>query len=360
MKKGRKLFSREERAEILKKTGFRCAHCGKSIDENNMTVEHIFPFSKGGDHSEFNLTALCFDCNSDKSNFVYTIDAYYKYILPEYQSDYKNYFIKLKSELIDSEQVIGFESAVYEIISSENYRMVALAYKRNKKKAMELLNKVSIRLKLERAYPGQAKDIVKFILKMRDKYNQYISIYDNEYIIMDHMQKGRVLILTNALGEIFGVYIFLKEKYVNSDFPQLNNICEVTGLHKTYIMTLAICNDKARRCQGEILADFFVKLIDRKSLPLYFNIIGFNDYSSNYDYMELPVNIQHENGSLQLMTIKGIKDFLADCMQHSIDCGDITEQEVEDIIQKTLSAETICSINSLKQGEANGKDLYRL
>ena len=91
----------------------------------------------------------------------------------------------MKSELIDSEQVIGFESAVYEIISSENYRMVALAYKRNKKKAMELLNKVSIRLKLERAYPGQAKDIVKFILKMRDKYNQYISIYDNEYIIMD-------------------------------------------------------------------------------------------------------------------------------------------------------------------------------
>ena len=39
--------------------------------------------------------------------------------------------------------------------------------------------------------------------------------------------------------------------------------------------------------------------------------------------MELPVNIQRENGSLQLMTIKGIKDFLAACMQHSIDCGDI-------------------------------------
>ena len=70
-KQKRKKFSYAEKHSILEKTGYRCAHCGKSLDEHTLTIEHIFPVSKGGENNEFNLVALCEDCNFDKSNFTY-------------------------------------------------------------------------------------------------------------------------------------------------------------------------------------------------------------------------------------------------------------------------------------------------
>lgn len=344
MKKGRKLFNREERKEILEKTGFRCAHCGKKIDEDDMTVEHIFPFSKGGDNSEFNLTALCDKCNADKSNFVYSVEAYYKYILPEYMLEYVHNFIHLKGKLINSEQVLGFESMVYDIHSYNNYNMIRQAYRRDKRKGRELYDKIAVKLKLERAYPGQAENIVKFLKRLEERNGCYIGIYNNEYIVLDHMSKGRVLTLTNKLGEIYGVYIFLKEKYVDTDLPQLNNLCEITGMHKTYVMTLAICNDKARECQGQILADFYAKFMDRKCIPIYFNVIGYNNHASPYEVIQLPTRLEHHDGNIQFLSLNGTKEFLLESMQGYIENNIYTESEVEDIISKTLSSDVVCNV----------------
>ncbi|MBO5387905.1 MAG: HNH endonuclease, partial [Lachnospiraceae bacterium] len=65
----RKSFNQEERQKILDKTCCSCGHCGKKLDVTEMTVDHIFPLYKGGTHDEYNLIALCKECNNEKSNF---------------------------------------------------------------------------------------------------------------------------------------------------------------------------------------------------------------------------------------------------------------------------------------------------
>jgi len=52
------------RARILVLDGATCGYCGKDADQ----VDHIIPKSRGGDESDFNLTACCKSCNSVKNN----------------------------------------------------------------------------------------------------------------------------------------------------------------------------------------------------------------------------------------------------------------------------------------------------
>ena len=84
-------FSRNEKQKILEKTDCKCGHCGKVLDTDTMTVEHIFPVSKGGKDDEFNLVALCQRCNFNKGNWVYKVSEYYKYILDKYMPEYVAY-----------------------------------------------------------------------------------------------------------------------------------------------------------------------------------------------------------------------------------------------------------------------------
>ncbi len=59
--------------QVLKESNFKCVYCGKSpaTDANvELHIDHIIPFSKGGDNSLSNLQALCRDCNLGKSNHI--------------------------------------------------------------------------------------------------------------------------------------------------------------------------------------------------------------------------------------------------------------------------------------------------
>lgn len=73
----RKLFSYEERKEILKSTGGICACCGKKLTTKTMTVEHIIPIYRGGTNDADNLTALCYTCNQDKGNLLFLPRSFY-------------------------------------------------------------------------------------------------------------------------------------------------------------------------------------------------------------------------------------------------------------------------------------------
>lgn len=42
-----------------------CVACGS---EEDMTIDHIVPLSRGGSHSVGNLQSLCFSCNASKNN----------------------------------------------------------------------------------------------------------------------------------------------------------------------------------------------------------------------------------------------------------------------------------------------------
>ncbi len=55
------------RWETFKRDGYRCVLCAKDTD---LTVDHIYPQSKGGDNNPDNLRTLCRSCNSRKGDRV--------------------------------------------------------------------------------------------------------------------------------------------------------------------------------------------------------------------------------------------------------------------------------------------------
>lgn len=59
------------RYNVLKRDNFRCVICGASpaFDPGTqLHIDHITPWSKGGETEEKNLQTLCADCNLGKSN----------------------------------------------------------------------------------------------------------------------------------------------------------------------------------------------------------------------------------------------------------------------------------------------------
>lgn len=57
------------RYKILSRDRFKCMICGRSPAKDpsiELHVDHIFPWSKGGQNTEENLRTLCFDCNLGK------------------------------------------------------------------------------------------------------------------------------------------------------------------------------------------------------------------------------------------------------------------------------------------------------
>jgi len=61
------------RMKVLNRDGFRCVYCGRSPATHlgcKLHVDHIIPFSKGGENTEENLQTLCEKCNLGKSNTI--------------------------------------------------------------------------------------------------------------------------------------------------------------------------------------------------------------------------------------------------------------------------------------------------
>lgn len=48
-----------------------CSYCGCDLDESNRTLDHMEPLSRGGPHSENNVTPACRSCNAAKQDMPY-------------------------------------------------------------------------------------------------------------------------------------------------------------------------------------------------------------------------------------------------------------------------------------------------
>ena len=69
----KRLFSRDDKLELLRQQEseggkYQCAGCGRWFAEDELTVDHIEPWSKGGRTVLSNAQLLCRPCNSKKSN----------------------------------------------------------------------------------------------------------------------------------------------------------------------------------------------------------------------------------------------------------------------------------------------------
>ena len=63
-KRNRKIPA-SHRKQVLRRDLYQCQHCGSS---SSLSVDHIFPFSRGGGHEIENLQVLCKSCNQKKSD----------------------------------------------------------------------------------------------------------------------------------------------------------------------------------------------------------------------------------------------------------------------------------------------------
>ena len=79
------------RREIYNKYDGHCAYCGKKIDFDDLSIDHLIAVSKGGTDEVDNLIPCCYLCNHQKDNMnVEEFRAYLENI--EYAlDDYKPY-----------------------------------------------------------------------------------------------------------------------------------------------------------------------------------------------------------------------------------------------------------------------------
>jgi hypothetical protein len=52
---------RKER--VFRRDGYRCVYCGVVLPAEQLTLDHVEPRMRGGDHSEGNLVTCCEACN---------------------------------------------------------------------------------------------------------------------------------------------------------------------------------------------------------------------------------------------------------------------------------------------------------
>jgi 5-methylcytosine-specific restriction endonuclease McrA len=58
------------RRNILLRDENRCQYCSKTFREEDLTIDHVIPKSKGGSSEWDNVVAACHDCNQRKSHFL--------------------------------------------------------------------------------------------------------------------------------------------------------------------------------------------------------------------------------------------------------------------------------------------------
>lgn len=61
--RGRRHISDELRLAVYERDGYNCLHCGTN---ENLSLDHIHPYSRGGEDTLRNLQTLCRSCNSRK------------------------------------------------------------------------------------------------------------------------------------------------------------------------------------------------------------------------------------------------------------------------------------------------------
>jgi hypothetical protein len=57
----------EVRAAVMKRDGYACQECGGT---RHLSLDHVFPYSKGGTDAADNLRVLCRSCNSKKGDRI--------------------------------------------------------------------------------------------------------------------------------------------------------------------------------------------------------------------------------------------------------------------------------------------------
>lgn len=57
-----------KRSRIFERDDYRCVYCGAQFPPEELSVDHVEPRVRGGDHSDGNLVTACRGCNTKKGH----------------------------------------------------------------------------------------------------------------------------------------------------------------------------------------------------------------------------------------------------------------------------------------------------
>jgi 5-methylcytosine-specific restriction endonuclease McrA len=63
-----KLTSKGMRSDIYKRDKHKCQYCSKKFPDKELTLDHVFPKSRGGSNEATNLVTACKACNNRKGD----------------------------------------------------------------------------------------------------------------------------------------------------------------------------------------------------------------------------------------------------------------------------------------------------
>ena len=126
----RYIFTYEERAAALKRSGGVCACCGKKMTTKTMTVDHIIPISRGGTNDAENLIALCPECNKEKGNMLYMPCGYYLAIENQNELHRMERYVEKWFKTVKDQ----FDIQKFPLIAPQSYMQLSLPSTISKKK----------------------------------------------------------------------------------------------------------------------------------------------------------------------------------------------------------------------------------
>ena len=62
----KRFIQKSARCAIFVRDKFTCRYCGRKVPEVTLELDHVVPYSKGGDNSAGNLVTACRECNNGK------------------------------------------------------------------------------------------------------------------------------------------------------------------------------------------------------------------------------------------------------------------------------------------------------
>ena len=121
--------SRELKKKLIERDGSRCAYCGRELDFDSCTIEHVVPLACGGTSTMDNCIILCCECNIRAAGIKgYQFEQYVRELLekhPSYQNVRANVPLMGAKSNIDiiceKKTDIGYEKYIIEVKSVSSF-----------------------------------------------------------------------------------------------------------------------------------------------------------------------------------------------------------------------------------------------